>query len=111
MRRKCRHYAEGRTHDKQSATEVCICLGPTKICLPSSRPINSPAHPAPIPIFRLCLGAFACRGHFLDRVRSVMHTPISLKWHALELFDERFRANLKALAGVDPLLSDKLAVH
>ena len=37
------------------------------------------------------------------------HQQPSLKWHSLELFDERFRANLAALSVRDAALADKLA--
>jgi hypothetical protein len=40
-----------------------------------------------------------------------MHPPISLKWHSLELFDQRFRANLDALRTRDAELADRLAAH
>ena len=38
-----------------------------------------------------------------------MTPQLSLKWHSLELFDERFRANVAALSVRDPALADKLA--
>ncbi len=37
-----------------------------------------------------------------------MHPPISLAWHPLELFDQRFRANLAALASHNPVLAERL---
>src|SRR4051812_9847137 len=41
-----------------------------------------------------------CRAHLDGNhwERSRMHPPISLSWHPLELFAERFRENLSALA-------------
>ena len=40
-----------------------------------------------------------------------MHPPISLKWHAITLFDQRFRANLDALRTRDAALAERLSVH
>ncbi|HEY8746511.1 MAG TPA: hypothetical protein VIM11_00955 [Tepidisphaeraceae bacterium] len=40
-----------------------------------------------------------------------MHPPISLTWHSIELFDERFRTNLAALSGRDKGLAIRLGQH
>src|SRR5713226_5618022 len=37
-----------------------------------------------------------------------MHPPISLNWHPLELFKERFQTNLAALAMHNPQLAGRL---
>jgi hypothetical protein len=40
-----------------------------------------------------------------------MHPPIALKWHPLELFDQRFGANVESLRTRDPALAERLSVH